>query len=109
MAVFKQILERLGLDNADGRPLWSYKTTFEEYEAIKEELKNEYKFLGYRTLRREAAIFVAEWWRRDYRGGTPSWELVYNTFSTNKSGVKDFENAARQGAEQLEITWERVN
>ncbi len=63
---FNKILERRNLSVVP-LPLWKLKVTDEEYESLKKELRTKYdSYLEFVGLEREAALYYAEWWRREY-------------------------------------------
>ncbi len=62
-------------------PLWSLKVTDSEYQQLKAILANDctsptcaMPFFG---LRKEAALFYAEYWRREYKEGVQGKEMVF--------------------------------
>lgn len=67
-------LSKRGLQTADGRPLFAYKTSAEEFETLQELLKS-------LPARQQASscypqawlLFAAEWWKREYPGGSWRW------------------------------------
>lgn len=50
-------------------PLWKFKLSEEEYEALKQTLRCHTSDLA--RYGEEAALCYAEWWRRDYPGDYP--------------------------------------
>ncbi|WKS95345.1 hypothetical protein [Riemerella columbina] len=57
---------------------------------------------------KEATYYYAEWWRRNYNGGSPSKEAVFESIGGNiqfNMDAKTFFNIAKKGAEMLEIKW----
>lgn len=111
MAVFKQILQDRGLNKCP-LPLWKLKLTQQEYEALREELKlkalsRTYHFNNpFTRLKKEAALFFAEYWRREYKDGPHSKQMVYeglNTVTYNHELIDFLYSAAVEGAEALNI------
>lgn len=66
-------------------PIWRMKISDEEYEAIKEVLLLAHSTGCLMEFNREAAIYYAEWWRREYAGGIPSKEDVANGLGISDS------------------------
>ena len=57
-------------------PIWKMKISDQEYDDLKAELKRASLFGNLDRYCDEAAVYYAEWWRREYAGGFPSKELV---------------------------------
>ncbi|MFY9260645.1 MAG: STY4851/ECs_5259 family protein [Gallionella sp.] len=82
-----ELLKTRGLERADGRMLYAYRVTNEEYQSLRQ-------MLGFATefgdldsvaqrMRDFSALFVlyaAEWWRREYQGGAWKWSSILDTF-----------------------------
>jgi hypothetical protein len=67
-------------------PLWKLNLNANEYDALKDELRTAYNVGCLGCYPKEAALFYAEWWRREYNGGTPSKERVASSI-----GINDYE------------------
>lgn len=79
-----QIMERNG-----GKikfPLWKLHIYDTEYNSLKATLRNAYYEDSLNHYYKEAALYYAEWWRREYSGGFPSKERV-----ATSAGVYDSE------------------
>lgn len=75
------IIERSNLDRLDGHPLFSYKTTAEELESLRTELKKRLAIAERFRTPAECAtfcLFGAEWFRRHYDGGPWSWKPIFD-------------------------------
>jgi hypothetical protein len=100
------MLESRGLDRAE-LPLWKLKTKDNEYQELKKELKSAFLLGRYSDLAREAALFYAEWWRRDYSGGTPSKKKITSALEFTTSEIELYHEKlfklAKSGAKQLHI------
>lgn len=62
------------LQEPDGRPLFAYKTSSEEFESLRQLLQN--LPAGQHTSTRYPQawlLFAAEWWKREYPGGAWRW------------------------------------
>lgn len=85
----QSFLERRELTRPDGRMLFSYRTTKDEYAALRSLLGATLAALHGApwTLRtpRECACFVlyaAEWWRREYAGGPWRWTHILDSIGS---------------------------
>lgn len=79
--ILNEVLNRTGLDRADGHPLYVYKVTSHELEMLRTELKNRLMVAGkFRTPEECAAfcLFGAEWFRRNYDSGPWSWQTIFD-------------------------------
>ncbi len=82
----KHLLELLkirGLERADGRMLYAYRLTNEEYQSLRQMLGFATEFGDLdsvaKRIRDSPALFVlyaAEWWRREYSGGAWRWSSM---------------------------------
>lgn len=89
-----EFLAARGLSRADGRMLFSYRTTREEYLELRALFAGRIQALGdcawtlYSTA--ECACFVlyaAEWWRREYAGGYWRWQDILASFKQSLAGL----------------------
>ena len=83
-----------GLPRADGRMLFSYRTTREEYQNLRELFAVRIRALSDRPWvldsTAECACFVlyaAEWWRREYAGGYWRWQDILQSFCQSLPGL----------------------
>ena len=111
MTYFDKILKKRDLETAP-LPLWKLNITDEEYQELKEELRQ-------LTLRhrnncdnpficrtRECTLFYAEYWRREYYDGVHSKQVVYDALESpyyNPDNCENFYQAAKRGAKRLKI------
>ena len=78
-----KLLNRHGLTKPDGRPLYQYRVTDEEYLELQELLKLSVQ-MGFSNVSRMLSwdiaivIYSAEWWRR-YYAGQWSWEGIFGS------------------------------
>ena len=78
--LYRNILKAQGIDYlTPDFPLWKLKVTEEMYAALKVSLYRAAKEGQLEEYGKEAAIFYAEWWRREYSGDIPSKEDVAET------------------------------
>lgn len=75
-------------------PLWKFKLSEEEYEALKQTLRIHTSDLA--KYGEEAALCYAEWWRRDYKGNIPSKEDVAMGIGIHSSYANELYKAARE-------------
>lgn len=83
-----EMLGKRGLSSPDGRMLFKYRLTPEEYESAREVLhaawlasSSSAQFLGARTTCALFVLYAAEWWRRDYAGGPWRWTPIVQSFA----------------------------
>lgn len=81
------LLKTKGLERADGRMLYAYRLTNEEYQSLRQTLEFATEFGDLdsvaKHIRDFSALFVlyaAEWWRREYQGGAWKWSSILDTF-----------------------------
>ncbi|RTZ04598.1 hypothetical protein EKL98_08590 [Flavobacterium bomense] len=105
MSFFSTLLLAKNLPKHDGRPLWKYMFNDEDYEKLLEELKLA------RPLSidpRDVTMYYAEWWKKNYNGGTPSKFEIFNSLNGNvrhNFNQEDFFKLAVTGARMLGIKW----
>jgi len=84
----RQFLDSKQLSHPDERPLYRYRVTDDEFKAIKSILQMSAR-LGVQHLNAVSgwnAVFVlyaAEWWRREYDGGSWKWENLFTSFGAD--------------------------
>lgn len=80
----RQLLEHVVLPAPDGRPLYAYRLSEDQFQSLEDTLKNQLqRFSSVGVLANSnlsfGALFVlyaAEWWRRRYDGSRWSWEPI---------------------------------
>lgn len=80
MEILQQIFLRTGLDRKDGHPLYRYRVTAEELNSLRDALKRLFELRGNLQTEVECAafcLFGAEWFRRNYRSGPWSWDVIF--------------------------------
>lgn len=85
----QHFLSNRSLLEPDGRPLYAYRTSDQEYAALSELLKNHE--LSPRGLDSTAfamawLLYAAEWWKRSYEGGAWAWNPVFANLSLTFPG-----------------------
>lgn len=105
VSYFYKLLQKRGLDKHDGRPLWKYNLTSEEFDNLKSNLK-------YGEIEnidpRDVALYFSEWWKKHYIGGFPSKDGIYSSIGGNSKynySSKDLYKLAKQGGRMLKFKW----
>lgn len=95
----KELLNSRNLERPDGRMLYGYRLSNEEYKSLREMLAYTADFGELdevsSRIRGFSALFVlyaAEWWRREYQGGAWRWTSIISAFGGN---AKELDAAAR--------------
>jgi hypothetical protein len=105
MSFISNLFQTKDLLKHDGRPLWKYDLTNEEFQKLLEELQIS------PTLSidpRDVTLYYAEWWKRNYHGGKPSKQEIYNSLNRNvrfNFDQKEFFKLAIKGARMLGVNW----
>lgn len=105
MSFFNDLLKARNLADCP-LPLWRLKVTDKEYETLKGLLQEHARmYRSFDNVKKEAALFFAEYWRREYNEGVHSKEMVFSAISSDPDKrVQDaFYEAAKDGAESLHI------
>ncbi len=85
--------------------LWRFPLLDNEFDSLTETIKYSNEF---NLDPRDATLYYAEWWRRNYNGGKPSKESIFESITGNIQFILDaqrFYKLARKGAEMLGIKW----
>ena len=105
MSFFKKLLAKNNLSSHDGRPLWKYFLTGQDFN----DLCKTFRYVeSYDIDARDAAIFYAEWWKRNYKGGIPSKESIFDSLEGNVKfyfNHNEFYNLAIKGGQMLGLKW----
>lgn len=105
MSFFYSLLQAKGLSKHDGRPLWKYMLNNDDFE----KLVNVLKFSNpYMLDPRDVTLYYAEWWKKNYAGGTPGTQDIINSLGNNIScsfSQYEFYKLARKGAQMLGVKW----
>ena len=110
MTYFDRLLANKGYEVCP-IPLWKLRITNEEYEQLRERLAEQTKRYGVRPfwdMPREACLFFAEFWRREYVKGSHSRKMVFDALrATTPRRDYDYSellySAAKRGAKMLGI------
>jgi hypothetical protein len=101
MGFFTTMLQTRNLNKHDGRPLWKYNLSREEFSQLVNNLgQNNPDY-------RDFTLFYAEWWKNQYNGGIPSKEQISVSSKINNifRDPDDFYKKAITGAQILGIKW----
>lgn len=108
MSEFYKILKSRKLDFHTGQPIWKYGISDFEFEQLKERFKivQRVSELDPRTC----TVYFSEWWKRNYNGGYPSKEEIYNSIGHNKLCFKanEFYELAKKGGYLLNYRWIKI-
>ena len=115
MSYFDTILSNHHFDHCP-LPLWKIKVTDEEYDELKRLLSNETRALGrmpFMSVTRECVLLYAEYWRREYKEGSHSKQMVFDALPDALPNLavageridmcEQLYQAARKGAKRLGI------
>ena len=102
MSLFDTLLHRRGITRSP-QFLWMLKLSVDEYEELKNTLRNSPVYLGFKGLERECFLYFAEWWRREYAGGHASIQEVCESVFDNCIEQDTFYAAAIAGARRLGV------
>lgn len=69
MTLFEKILSNRGLNYYTCLPLWKLSLTDDEFDELKNLLKDKARIKEFTSVNKEAALYYAEWWRRVFNGG----------------------------------------
>lgn len=103
ISFFNEILKNNNLKEHDGRPLWKYNLSENEFYNLKKHLSTLTKY-SYND-NRDITLYFAEWWKNEYNGGVPSIKSVYENIKNCKITEDHFYELARKGAISLGIKW----
>jgi len=105
MNFFSSLLKKHNLQKHDGRSLWKYFLNEEESSELK-------KCLQFGTPididSRDATLYYSLWWKKNYNGGIPSKQEVFDSIGGNASynfTEHTFYKEALEGAQILGIKW----
>ncbi|WP_394906082.1 hypothetical protein [uncultured Mesonia sp.] len=105
MSFFQHIIAKKNLQKHDGRPLWRYFLSDEDYISLLDHLR--YATI-YSCDPRDATFFYAEWWKRNYDGGKPSKNEIFESLKGNikfQLTSDEFYRLAKKGASMLNVKW----
>lgn len=105
MSFFNTFLETNNFSRHDGRPLWKYLLTDNDFNNLKQELKLS---TNSNIDPRDAALYYAEWWKKNYNGGPPSKQLIFDSLEGNirfELDRNEFYKLAVKGARMLGVSW----
>ena len=84
MNFFSSLLRKRNLQKHDNKSLWKYFLNEEEFNELK-------KCLQFSTPLnidpRDVTLYYALWWKKNYNGGIPSKQEVFNSVGGNAPGI----------------------
>lgn len=89
-------------DIIDGRPLWKYDLSDDQFLQLKEHLSN---INPNEVDPCDITLYYAEYWKNIYNGGHPTKEDVYQSLGKCALSSEDFYKSAKEGAVLLGIRW----
>ena len=106
---FNDILTNHGLENGNiPLPLWKLQLTTDEYFELKQELRDAFKGFQLFRFAKEAAFYYANWWSKEYVGGSrdsfPSKEKIATDLGIRAEQCDDLYLWAKRGLSQLRIS-----
>ena len=102
---FNEILTNHGFENGNTPlPLWKLQLTSEEYTELKQELRDAFKGFQLFKVAKEAALYYANWWCKEYVGGVPSTEKIAADMGIHPNQSDDLYTWAKRGLSQLRIS-----
>ncbi len=105
MNFFSSLLAKHNLSKHDGRPLWKYFLNEEELSNLTKTLR----FNPPLSLDpRDVALYYAQWWKKNYDGGKPSKQEVFESLGGNiqyRLNKQEFYEYAVKGAQMLGVKW----
>ncbi|TYA55698.1 hypothetical protein [Formosa maritima] len=105
MSYFQKLLVTNHLSSHDGRPLWRYFLTEPDFQELRKTLSYA---KPYYIDARDAALYYAEWWKRNYNGGSPNKESVFDSIGGNiryNYNYNEFYQIAKKGGQMLGLKW----
>lgn len=108
MSEFYKILKSRNLNLHTGQPIWKYNISDFEFEQLKQKFKIVHR--ASELDPRSCAVYFAEWWKRNYCGGYPSIEHIYNSIGSDKLcfDVEEFYDLAKKGGNILNYKWIKI-
>ncbi len=108
MSEFYKILKTRNLDFHSGQPVWKYSISDLEFNQLKERFKIVLRFSELDS--RDCAIYFAEWWKRNFNGGYPSKDEIYNSLGSQNLcfDVNEFYESAKKGGDLLNYKWIKI-
>tara|TARA_B110000114_G_C15095445_1_gene401086 strand:- start:2249 stop:5302 length:3054 start_codon:yes stop_codon:yes gene_type:complete len=106
MNFFSTLLIKRNLNKHDGRPLWKYLLNLEELNDLKKTLQLSASSVILDP--RDVSMYYAQWWKRNYNGGIPSKQEVFESIEGNIKyfyNEEEFYKLAKKGAQLLGVKW----
>jgi len=109
--VFQTIIKSRGLTECT-KPIWKLKISDSEYEDLRAVIAKQINISSpdisnpFFTVCKEATLFFAEYWHREYAGGNRTKEMVFKALGTRKNNpelVQRLYEAAMKGCKFMEV------
>lgn len=91
-----EFLGRHNYSKPDGRLLYQYRLTDQEFESLKQVMTLS-SMLGVTMVAKELprwdaafVLYAAEWWRREYDGSSWSWAKIFDSFKADYQEMNTF-------------------
>ena len=102
MSFFDDILKKRNIPSWEPNMfLWELRINDEEYALLKDILREAANKASFRGVSREATLYYAEWWRREYEGGHVGIEDVCESLTCCSVLKDDLYQAAKDGQASL--------
>ena len=106
MSYFKSLLVKNNRERNNGRALWKYSLSKQDFELLKNHLRN----VKYHEIDpRDFTLYFAEWWKNNYEGGYPSKVSVFDSIGQliycGNMNPESFFEIAKRGAKMLGVKW----
>ena len=96
------LFDKRNINKHDGRPLWKYNLSDEEYIELQQHLST---ITEEELDPRDITLYFAEWWKNEYNGGFPTKQDIYNSVNLSCCSQDNFYKYAKKGAVILGIKW----
>lgn len=104
MGYFSSYITNYTIDKKDFK-FWKNPLSDQDFNSLVNTLKNSNEI---NIDPRDATLFYAEWWKRNYNGGKPSKEVIFKSIGGNiqfNLDAQRFYKIAKKGAEMLGVKW----
>jgi len=81
--------------------LWQLKLDNNDFEELRRIIQQHAVYKDFLPISKEIALYVSEWWRRDYLSGYPSFPQICESLNIDVSLKDKIEDACRKGSKSL--------
>ena len=103
MTLFETFLSARNLNYYTCLPVWKLRLTDEEFEKLENLLLEKAIIREFTSVRKEAALYYAEWWRRIFNGGRFGHNDICSSLLSDTTLSDALYQAAKSGARALGI------